>query len=74
MIMSPGDIDSFERYLKGGVSRSRQLMAYIEVLQIEIEVLSSMLQPHDTGHIHTTINMLKERIKELEVELQPPSK
>jgi len=49
-------------------------MAYIEVLQIEIEVLTSMLLPEDTGHIHTTINMLKERIKEIEVDLLVPSK
>ena len=37
----------------------------------EIQTLNSRLQPHDTGHIHTTINFLEERIKDLqEIELE----
>lgn len=39
---------------------------YIAVLKAEIEHLKSLLEPHDTGHIHTTISTLNHRIKELE--------
>ena len=39
---------------------------YIAVLKEEVEHLKSKLEPHDTGHIHTTISTLNHRIKELE--------
>ena len=39
---------------------------YIAVLKAEVESLKSTLEPHDTGHIHTTIFTLNHRIKELE--------
>ena len=39
---------------------------HIDVLKTEIEVLASRLEPHDTGHLHTTIYTLKHRIEELE--------
>ena len=35
----------------------------------EVNVLTQRLQPHDTGHIHTTISTLRERIGELKEEL-----
>lgn len=38
---------------------------YLLVLTEEIAVLKSRLQPTDTGHIHTTINVLQERVEEL---------
>jgi len=28
--------------------------------------LKTLLEPHDTGHIHTTIGTLQNRVKELE--------
>ena len=31
-------------------------------LKTEVEILKSMLRPHDTGHIHTTISTLENRI------------
>jgi hypothetical protein len=34
----------------------------ISVLEEEIEYYKSLLQPHDTGHIHTTISFLTERL------------
>ena len=37
----------------------------IIVLMEEIAVLEHRIKPQGTGHIHTTINVLKERIKEL---------
>ncbi len=41
------------------------------VLTEEVEYYKTMLMPHDTGHIHTTINFLEERIKDLqEIELE----
>ena len=41
---------------------------HIEVLKTEIDVLASRLEPHETGHLHTTIYTLKDRIEELEKE------
>ena len=41
-------------------------MVHIEVLKKEIEVLKSRIMPHDTGHLHTTINVLEHRVKEIE--------
>ena len=38
----------------------------IAVLKDEIEVLKSRIEPHDTGHLYTTISTLEHRIKELE--------
>ena len=37
-----------------------------DVIKDEIEYAKSQLQPHDTGHIHTTISTLQHRVKELE--------
>ena len=42
------------------VSRSR-MMNHQRHLEYEIRELEGRLQPHDTGHIHTTISVLKER-------------
>ena len=47
----------------GAVTRDEVRLA---VLQDEIEILKSKLEPHDTGHLHTTISTLTHRIKELE--------
>ena len=38
----------------------------IAVLKDEIEVFKSRIEPHDTGHLHTTIGTLEHRIEELE--------
>jgi len=35
----------------------------------EVEILKTMLQDEDTGHIHTTISMLETRISSLIKEL-----
>ena len=43
---------------------------HIDVLKSEIEVLATRLEPHDTGHLHTTIYTLKHRIEELEKEVK----
>jgi len=37
----------------------------LAVLQDEIEIHKSRLEPHDTGHLHTAISVIKHRIEEL---------
>ena len=44
----------------------KAIKTYIAVLKAEIAHLKTLLEPHDTGHIHTTIGTLQHRIKELE--------
>ena len=38
----------------------------ITVLKEEVEVFRSRIEPHDTGHLYTTISTLEHRIIELE--------
>ena len=40
----------------------------LAVLKDELEVMEKQIQPHDTGHIHTTISTLSHRIEELQSE------
>ena len=35
------------------------------MLMEEIAILKSRLQPHDTGHFHTTISTLESRVEEI---------
>ena len=44
---------------------SSRLMNHVKALSEEISVLRERIQPHDTGHIHTTISTLEERVKEI---------
>ena len=37
----------------------------LAVLQDEIEIHKSRLEPHDTGHLHTAISVIQYRITEL---------
>ena len=46
----------------GAVSRDEVRLA---VLQDEIEIHKSRLEPHDTGHLHTAISVIQHRITEL---------
>ena len=46
----------------GAVSRDEVRLA---VLQDEIEIHKSRLEPHDTGHLHTAISIIDHRIEEL---------
>ena len=39
---------------------------YVTFLRFEVGILKSRLKPEDTGHIHTTIRVLEERIQEIE--------
>ena len=37
----------------------------LAVLQDEIEIHKSRLEPHDTGHLHTAISVIQDRIEEM---------
>ena len=37
----------------------------IQMLQEEIYYYETLLEPHDCGHIHTTISFLKQRIENI---------
>ena len=37
----------------------------LAVLQDEIEIHKSRLEPHDMGHLHTAISVIQHRITEL---------
>ena len=49
---------------------SSRLMNHERALREEINVLKERLQPHDTGHLHTTINTLEERVKEINKQIE----
>ena len=46
----------------GAVTRDEVRLA---VLQDEIEIHKSRLEPRDTGHLHTAISVIKHRIEEI---------
>lgn len=45
---------------------SEYVQNHIDVLKFEVVCLQHKLRPDDTGHIHTAISVIKERIDELE--------
>ena len=47
----------------GSVTKDEVITA---VLKDEIELFKSRIEPHDTGHLYTTISTLEWRIEELE--------
>ena len=42
---------------------------HIDILETEINVLGSRLEERETGHLHTAIYVLTERVKELKKNL-----
>ena len=46
----------------------------LKVLMQEVHILTSRLQEHDTGHISTTITVLKVRIDEIETNIREKMK
>ena len=69
--------ETIENFLKRQKTVKKQMkdptdsLVRLIVLTEEVEHYKTMLMPHDTGHIHTTINFLEERIKDLqEIELE----
>ena len=49
---------------------SSRLMNHERALREEINVLKERLQPHDTGHIYTTISTLEERVQEINKQIE----
>ena len=52
------------------IREERHLNMTIKVLKEQVEVFTSRLEPHDTGHLHTAIGVLKHRIGEVEKEIE----
>ena len=46
--------------------KMKALMNHMNVLLEEIKILEKRIEPHDTGHIHTTISTLRSRVEELQ--------
>ena len=42
----------------------------LQILLEEVSILKSKLQPHDTGHIHTAISVLNERIEQVKKNIE----
>ncbi len=40
------------------------------LLMDEIAIAKSKLQPHDTGHIHTSISYLESRVEEVQQDIE----
>ena len=55
------------------MSRSKT-MNHLTHLKEEITVLESRIEPHDTGHIITAIGVLRERVEEVQKELDDQMK
>ena len=49
---------------------SSRLINHVRALQEEVGVLKDRIQPHDTGHIHTTISTLEERVQEINKQIE----
>lgn len=48
---------------------SEEKLEHMCSLKKEVEHLKTMIRPHDTGHIHTTISTLQDRIKSIYTEI-----
>ena len=48
----------------------KEMLNHYKHLMLEIAELKTRLQPQATGHIHTTISTLQERVKELHEKLE----
>ena len=44
-----------------------QVIERIVMLMEEIQYAESQLQPHDTGHIHTAISWMRNRVEQLKI-------
>ena len=51
------------------VSERKHKMDHMMTLMEEIVIISERFMPHDTGHLHTTVNVLQSRVDELREEL-----
>ena len=51
------------------IETRKKRMDHMFALMVEVRVLVGRLEPHDTGHIHTAIGVLNDRVEELKREL-----
>jgi nicotinamide mononucleotide adenylyltransferase len=51
------------------IETRKEKMDHMFALMDEVRVLVGRLEPHDTGHIHTTINVLNARVEEIRLGL-----
>jgi anion-transporting ArsA/GET3 family ATPase len=49
--------------------KRKELMNHMFALMEEIKKLVTRLEPRETGHIHTTINVLNDRVEEIRHQL-----
>ena len=47
------------------MAKKEEIIDAIKALRNEVEVLTSRLKPHATGHLHTAIGVINSRIDEL---------
>jgi hypothetical protein len=52
------------------VQRRRATGRHLICLMDEIIYLNTLLQPHDTGHIYTAINVLRDSVEKIVKELE----
>ena len=62
------DLNDILKVRKMPYEEERYLNMTIKVLKEQVEVFTSRIEPHDTGHLHTTISTLTHRITELQSE------
>ena len=62
------DLNDILKVRKMPYEEERYLNMTIKVLKEQVEVFTSRIEPHDTGHLHTTISTLTHRITELQNE------
>ena len=62
------DLNDILKVRKIPYEEERYLNMTIKVLKEQVKVFTSRLEPHDTGHLHTTISTLTHRILELQNE------
>ena len=51
------------------IETRKEKMDHMFALMEEVRVLVGRLEPHDTGHLHTTIGVLNSRVEELRMQL-----
>ena len=63
--------NEYKNFIREDLAHAKALglSAHKQTLLCEIEILKSKLEPHDTGHIHTAINVLTERCKEIDSQI-----
>ena len=62
------DLNDILKVRKMPYEEERYLNMTIKILKEQVKVFTSRLEPHDTGHLHTTISTLTHRITELQNE------